>query len=443
MVSRTKMKSMLNIHIGIDNTDSLKGGCTTYIISLIIEELQNYKFLDYPNLIRLNPNIPFKTRGNAATCLRIKAEKRDLDDIKDIVLKIVEKYKQEDAKPGVAIFFTKGGIPKSLKIYARKAVRDVVTFRLLERLENKLKNLEIIYKGLGALGAAAAIGNTLENDYTYEILIYRKSKKRKRGVDKNSVIEMDKALKGLVFDNIDEKGNLLITPHGYDPVLAGIRGEYAWAVKKAFEMVKFLEEIDRWVIFRTNQATDEHLEFKKIFSVRPYQSAIVEGVVKSVEILQGGHVKIIISDNTGCLDCVAYKKTGLHKVARLLVKGDYVRVYGGIRPATSKRRLTLNIEKLEIVRLMDLFELRNPKCPYCKKSLSSLGRNKGYRCKKCRRVFKDAKPIKIKVERKIKEGLYECLPSARRHLAKPLIRYGKEKIKPPKNIMKFWGIGYE
>ncbi len=434
---------MLNIHIGIDSTDSLMGGCTTYVAGIIIEKLQNYRFLDYPNLIRLNPNIPIKTRGNAAICLRIKAEKKDVDEIKDVVLRVVERNRQEDSSPGIVIFSCRAKLPKSLRIYAKRAVKDVVTFRLLEKLENKLKNLEIISKGLGALGATAAIGNMLDGDYTYEILVYRKSKRRKRKVDRNSVIKMDMALRGFVFDNIDERGNLLITPHGYDPVLAGIRGEYAWAVKKAFKMVKFFEKIDRWAIFRTNQATDEHLEFRKVSSIRPYQSAIVEGVVKSVEILQGGHVKIVVDDNTGCLDCVAYKKTGLHEVARLLVEGDYIRAYGGIRPATSTRRLTLNIEKIKIIGLKDLFKLRNPKCPYCNKSLSSLGKNKGYRCKKCRRIFKKAKPIRVRVERKIRKGLYECLPSARRHLAKPLVRYGKEKIKPPKNIIKFWGVGYE
>ncbi|MCX8169597.1 MAG: hypothetical protein N3D72_00745, partial [Candidatus Methanomethyliaceae archaeon] len=62
-------------HLGIDDTDSLKFGCTTYVAALLIEELIKYsKFIDYPNLIRLNPNIPWKSRGNGAVCLRFHSD---------------------------------------------------------------------------------------------------------------------------------------------------------------------------------------------------------------------------------------------------------------------------------------------------------------------------------------------------------------------------------
>ena len=49
------------LHIGVDDTDSPKGGCTTYIAALIIESLSklNVNFLDYPTLLRLNPNTPW------------------------------------------------------------------------------------------------------------------------------------------------------------------------------------------------------------------------------------------------------------------------------------------------------------------------------------------------------------------------------------------------
>ena len=57
------MKKVL--HIGFDDTDSLRGSCTTHLATLIIHEIfDQVSFLDFPNLIRLNPNIPYKTRGN-------------------------------------------------------------------------------------------------------------------------------------------------------------------------------------------------------------------------------------------------------------------------------------------------------------------------------------------------------------------------------------------
>mgnify|MGYP000906271590 CR=1 FL=1 len=68
---------MIDIHLGIDDTDSNEGMCTTYLTTLILEELmkKNIIMTDYPNLIRLNPNIPWKTRGNASLCLRFKSDK--------------------------------------------------------------------------------------------------------------------------------------------------------------------------------------------------------------------------------------------------------------------------------------------------------------------------------------------------------------------------------
>jgi tRNA(Ile2)-agmatinylcytidine synthase len=46
------------MHIGLDDTDSVRGGCTTYIAALLAVELERLGavFLDYPLLVRLNPN---------------------------------------------------------------------------------------------------------------------------------------------------------------------------------------------------------------------------------------------------------------------------------------------------------------------------------------------------------------------------------------------------
>ena len=65
---------MFSVHLGLDDTDSEEGMCTTYLITIILQKLLKEEtiMLDYPNLIRLNPNIPWKTRGNAALCLRLK-----------------------------------------------------------------------------------------------------------------------------------------------------------------------------------------------------------------------------------------------------------------------------------------------------------------------------------------------------------------------------------
>ena len=57
-------------HVGIDDTDSLDGGCTTWVASRVIEALlPDYELIGAPRLVRLNPNVPWKTRGNGAVAL--------------------------------------------------------------------------------------------------------------------------------------------------------------------------------------------------------------------------------------------------------------------------------------------------------------------------------------------------------------------------------------
>ncbi|MEM0501968.1 MAG: DNA-binding protein, partial [Thermoplasmata archaeon] len=50
--------------IGVDDTDSSEGMCTTYLAPQILLKL-NLDLIGFPRLVRLNPNIPWKTRGNA------------------------------------------------------------------------------------------------------------------------------------------------------------------------------------------------------------------------------------------------------------------------------------------------------------------------------------------------------------------------------------------
>mgnify|MGYP001083316957 FL=1 len=57
------------LHIGIDDTDSLDGGCTTWLVTEIIAELSDFDLVAPPRLVRLNPNVPWKTRGNGSLAL--------------------------------------------------------------------------------------------------------------------------------------------------------------------------------------------------------------------------------------------------------------------------------------------------------------------------------------------------------------------------------------
>src|SRR5437867_6347095 len=58
------------VWIGVDDTDSLHGMCTTFLATEIVRDLtEDFDLIGAPRLVRLNPNIPWKTRGNGAVCV--------------------------------------------------------------------------------------------------------------------------------------------------------------------------------------------------------------------------------------------------------------------------------------------------------------------------------------------------------------------------------------
>src|SRR3989442_3799682 len=59
------------LYLGVDDTDSLRGMCTTFLATELVRALGAWDLIGYPRLVRLNPNIPWKTRGNGAICLRL------------------------------------------------------------------------------------------------------------------------------------------------------------------------------------------------------------------------------------------------------------------------------------------------------------------------------------------------------------------------------------
>jgi tRNA(Ile2)-agmatinylcytidine synthase len=185
------------LHIGLDDTDSTKRGCTTYIAAVLVEELEKLgaRFIDYPNLIRLNPNIPWKTRGNGALSLRICYAEELENRIKRITMNLVEKYSDLASKgtdPGV-VFFKQLIIPRQVRAYAERAIKGIVKLEealdLLKRFEAEALGFK---NGRGIIGAFAAVGETLQEDYTYEILAYRVPKNwgTNRKVDESSIYQM-------------------------------------------------------------------------------------------------------------------------------------------------------------------------------------------------------------------------------------------------------------
>ena len=424
--------------MGIDDTDSRTGMCTTYLIFPLIEEIRKIglNIIGYPRLVRLNPNIPWKTRGNGAISIRVGkgygkkikigemngeelyAYLKGKDVYEMIDIKRISKYfrmENEDTQPGVVIS------PKKLpeRIYWQ-AVRSLTK---LEDIKKMLDEVDAKYYqfngGRGIIGAAAAIAWRARK-YTYELLAYLPEDRwfEDRYVDERSVIEMDRKTQW-TFDNYDyENQYVAIKPNSRTPVLFGIRGLITEELMRAREMVK-CDPYSSWIIYLTNQATDEHVVRKRIKDVMAYESVKLRGrVIKEPRTIEGGHVIFSIGDSTGEIDCAAYEPTKkFREIIKELKIGDEIEVYGGVR----KEPFTVNLEKIRILKLKKIkVKVENPTCPICGRKMESIGREKGYRCRRCGiKVGEDAAKYKY-LERKIKEGWYEVPVIARRHLARPL-----------------------
>jgi len=441
---------MIKMHIGFDDTDSPRMGCTTHIAALLVEKLLSMgaHFTDYPNLIRLNPNVPWKTRGNGALCLRIKCAENIVEKIKETVIDAVEENADMDYEgtdPGVVFFFD--NVPQGVKDFARRTIQGVVKIKEALKLIKMFKTEAMGFKkGRGIIGGLAAIGENLDGDHTYEVIAYRTPENRGtlRRLEVSSVKEMNEKTSLPTFNNIDpETGRILITPRGPDPILYGIRGENPGVVKKAHEMIRQQESVERWVIFRTNHGTDTHLRrVSSVREVQPFNSIIVRGAVaEEPQIISGGHVIFSIRDETGEIDCAAYEPTGaLCEAAKNLIAGDLVEAFGGVRPASLKHSITVNLEKLKVLKLAPKTAFFNPACPHCGKRMKSMGREKGFRCDRCGFRSSELKKVAVKGKRDFKKGLYVTSPRSQRHLTKPLCRYGREKSNAPKRMIKGWHL---
>lgn len=386
--------------------------------------------MDFPKLVRLNPNIPWKTRGNGAVCLQMK-EKPEVDpkSVLERASSLIERLAELDeanTNPGIVVTGSQKTIPSDMYW---QTVRDVVK---LEDVTKILDDRGAVYKGFknrrGLIGATAAISwamnvaTTSQADRTFELLAYRERSRwgTARQIEDASVIEMDKKVKS-TFNNYDyDNKHIGIAPNSPCPVLFGIRGDNPEDLQSAMKLIRS-EPIDQWLIFETNQGTDDHLQPLSIPAIRPCQSVITEGIVSSEpHVIEGGHTIFAISNSDAQVDCAAYEPTkGFRGLVNQLVVGDKIKVYGSVRTEP----LTINIEKIEVLELVDQdLKQGNPKCNTCGKSMKSIGKGQGYRCKKCGAKLPEDSAEFIKVDRNLKPGFYEVPVCARRHLSKPLSR---------------------
>ena len=435
MTTRTSSESSDILHIGFDDTDSVMCKCTTHLAFKIANYLLKIEaqFIDYPLLIRLNPNVPWKTRGNGAICIRIKTKNHER--IVEYVKETIENGSEigSGANPGVA-FLIGEQVPNALKELSRIALFDIVSTYEAEKIARQQCIQYFTFgNGQGLIGSLAAIGSLLLGDHTFEAIAYRKMENcgTSRVVDASRVIEYSKYTFPNTFNNYDEKNRrVLITPHGPDPVFCGIRGENPEVVVWSLKRLQIKEDLEGYMVFRSNQGTNMHLQNAlKLEEIKTFTAGyILCKVSKKPQVIPGGHVLFEVEDWNG-ITCPAavYEPTGMTDLASKLELGDIIEIGCSVRSSTSNFPKILNIEYILLLKLSERCSLFNPLCRSCAKRMKSEGKNKGFQCEKCGFKDKVSKKTCVLQDRNISRGLYVPTPKAHRHLTKPIQRYGMEK----------------
>ncbi|MDS0282444.1 tRNA(Ile)(2)-agmatinylcytidine synthase [Haloarcula onubensis] len=409
--------------VGLDDTDSRETGmCTTYAAAELAERIRDAGGrVERLLLVRLNPAVEHKTRGNAALAVhtdldadratalvRATLDLAQTDDPKTNPGAVVADCDPDEVPPPVAEF-TLDAIRTIQDRTAATLVADTAGFARVQR-----------GNGRGVVGALSAVGAWAAlDDWTYEHIAYREPDRwgSEREVDAESVRAAADSHYPAVWDTVDRaSGYPVCVPRTPCPILYGIRGDDSDACRAVADAVES-EPVDRRATFVTNQGTDVHLQDGAVGAVSDDSAYRVSGTVAaSPETRQGGHVFVPVADDGTRLQCAAFEPTKRFRDrVRALRAGDAVTVCGEVTDGT------LKLEKFA-VRSLVRTEPATPVCPDCGRTMSSAGRGQGYRCRDCG-TSADGK-VERPVDRDLEPGWYEVPPVARRHIAKPLVRGG-------------------
>ncbi|MDP8003121.1 MAG: TiaS agmantine-binding domain-containing protein [Caldisphaera sp.] len=409
------------ITISFDDVDSQYGGCTTHFTGIFLNYIKkNINLIDYPLLVRLNPGIPWKTRGNASTALRFIYD-GNIKDLLDLAISFVEEYTTPrpplpGKKPGIVITEGNSWEKETFKTLYKKAVSDVVTLDYVKKILEKEK--AVYYGSKGLIGATAAQGAlSLKEPYTFELIYYRLPDNwgKERCVNNDLILNIEKSLPNCVINNYDYiKNKTTAKPNGPDPILAGFRGtcnDLLWKYEKAL-----CEPPHFAVLYRTNQHTNYGLENK--IKPYPYRNVEVVGKVLKLKIIPKGHVIVTIDSDYGIYDIAFYKDTGpLNEASKLLNKGDVIKIIGLARPYRNDN-LTIAAVSMEVLYIKQLYKDSSPRCPICGAKMKNLGINKGFKCIKCGFKDKNLKKTRIPIFRKLMPGIYSIESGELMHLQK-------------------------
>lgn len=429
------------MYISVDDTDSMRGNCTTFLATEIIRELDDLDLIGNPRLVRLNPATPWKTRGNGSLVMRFgrgSGPKRfigmigdrelfcfdsctdyepDPQELRGRIIPIVERNHDPDfSDPGLLI----SKVKPSQKFYW-KGVRTILDREIIDPEIERIGGLTFeIRQGRGLIGCVCGMA-WRPRDSTFELLTYRPRDRwgTERIFDPESIGMMDSRYDSTFNSWEPRYHKVAMVPMTPCPVMYGLRGDSEDDLIEASKDIR-TEPIDRWVVFLTNQGTDDHI-IKNPKALVPDQSYALRGNVASrSRHIEGGHTIIDVETSHGLISCAAYEPSKEFRfVLDWLNEGDEVEVIGELRDVPR----TLNVEKIHVISAgPESVKISNPICPICSRTMKSTGKGGKFKCKKCK--THSFEPVMGQVRRQMVPGWYEPPTAARRHLSKPLKRMG-------------------
>ena len=431
------------MYVAVDDTDSISGGCTTFLATEIISELsKEMDLIGYPRLIRLNPATPWKTRGNASLSMRFgkgigkkllvgnisgreifcyeKATSYEPDEkfVAEKLVPLVNKIREPNSNTGLVISRIK---PRQSLYW--EGVRTILEKSTADKEIERIGALKFeMGSGRGIIGASCGMA-WRPKDSTLELITYRKKQRwgTEREFEPLSIREADQQLRNTFNSWEEREQKVTMVPGTPCPILYGLRGDDRKELLRGKDIIKS-EAAERWMLFLTNQGTDDHM-ITNPKELIPNRSYFIAGEVKNGLTIPGGHVLTNIETKYGQVTLAAYEPSKEFRLLFVnLYEGDKIRVMGELR----EEPRTLNVEKVQVTKVSEVFEkISNPICQSCGRTMESVGKGKGYRCRKCHTSC--AQPPMKKAVRWVREGWYEPPAAARRHLSKPLKRMGTEQ----------------
>lgn len=432
----------MTLWVGVDDTDSPRGGCTTFVLTELLSLARDHglDLIGEPRLVRLNPNIPWKTRGNAALSARfgrgegrsrivgevagrrLRAYPRGRSPSREVAETFLEsawrtvRASAQEGETGTDPALVATFRPLPARLYC-DAVQEVVP---VEQVRQELTSAGAWFRTHGSdqglVGAAASIAWPGRRG-TWELISYRAPARygRPRRVDARSVRAAQAADPRLFLCFDERTRRLLVAPHTPCPILFGLRGTTRTAPLRARSRVRS-EPVERWVLFRTNQGTGDHLTRRESDQWPEYRSGWIRGELREeVRAQAGGHVRFSIVPARGPpVGCVVFEPTKvLPGVAQDLRTGDRVRVWG-----SRGKMPEVRVEGIEVLRWApSQGRTVPPRCDACHRATRSLGRLRGYQCPGCHRRWPPEASLRPDREPPRPLGTYHPTPSARRHLA--------------------------